>query len=321
MNNMSIYPIKNKNKNMKDILIKVALVIGVAVSLYLSAMVATSQHYWCFKDKDTCTIEEIEYWRGLKEKTNSEITARYNEQMATSNDYFDNKKINPLKLTLSASALIKEAKEGDKRNLPQELFSLKNSLVPIAHADENRGDGWIKDVEIKDQEPISTAQGNEKTLRYQALLTSVGSPYANVDIESHCANANLNQVQCDLLVGIAQAESQSGTDYKCDYKSKEAAITLGQSAYHNPVGIKDFRDDGIKKNPDANGCYLWQFPSWDAFWEWFPQKMIKSYAWDRQMADVSYMSGCWVKGKDKKGNCLPPAKSWEYRVESFIKRI
>lgn len=302
-------------------IIKIALVIGVALALYLTALVATSDHYWCFKDKDTCTIEEIDYWRAEKEVTIQQIKQRADEQLASANDYYDNKKINPLKLTLSAAAVIKEAREGDKRNVPQDFFTLKNSLVPIAHADENRGDGWINDVEIKDQDSISTAQGSKKPLRYQALLTSVGSPYANVDIESHCLNAKLNQIQCDLLVGIAQAESQSGTDFKCDYKTKAEAIQLGQNAYHNPVGIKDFRDDGIKKNPDANGCYLWMFPSWDAFWEWFPQKMIISYAWNKQGADVSYMSGCWVKGKDKKGNCLPPAKSWEHRVESFINKL
>lgn len=304
---------------MKNLLIKIALAIGVTGCLYVVALLTTTDHYWCFKDRDTCTIDEMKHWREVKDKQLTQENDRHATTVATINDYYNEQKINPLKLTLSAGAVIKEAKEGDKRNIPQDFLTLRSSLVPIAHADN--GDGWIKDVEIKDQDSITTAQGSKKPLRYQALLTSVGSPYADVDIESHCSNAKLSIVQCDLLVGIAQAESQSGTDFKCDYKSKDAAITLGQNAYHNPVGIKDFRDDGIKKNPDANGCYLWMFPSWDAFWEWFPQKMIKSYAWDRQGADVSYMSGCWVKGKNKSGGCLPPAKSWEHRVESFTSKI
>lgn len=317
MNNMSIYPTKYKNKttDMKLIFIKVLLVIGVAVSLYLSAMVATSGHYWCFKDKDTCTIEEIEYWRGLKEQTNNELTARYNEQMAKSNDYFDNKKINPLKLTLSASAVIKEAKEGDKRNVPAEFFTLKNSLVPIAHADN--GDGWIKDVEIKDQDSITTAQGSKKPLRYQALLTSVGSPYADVDIESSCEKAGVEQAQCDILVGIANSESNSGTNFVCSGKTREEAIELGQGYYHNPVGIKDLRavTERERNHPDSNGCYLRRFSSFNEFWSFYPAHMKKAY-FDKGALTASQISKCYVRG-----DCRVVKPSWVYRVESFTNKI
>ena len=299
------------------VIIKIALVIGFSLALYLTAAVVTGDHYWCFKDRDTCTLQEIEYWRNLKEETNKRLTDNYNEQMANSNDYFDNKKINPLKLTLSASAVIKEAREGDKRNVPSEFFTLKNSLVPIAHADENRGDGWIKDVEIKDQDSISKQQSNQKTLRYQALLTSVGSPYANVDIEDSCKRAGVDQEQCDILVGIANSESNSGTNFACTGKSREDAIRLGQDYYHNPVGIKDLRTvtERERNHPDSNGCYLRRFNSWNEFWSFYPAHMKQAY-FDKGALTAPQISKCYVRG-----DCRVVKPSWVYRVQSFIKKI
>lgn len=341
---MSTTNLNIKNKNMNT-LIKIALVIGVVVAIYLTALVATSDYYWCFKDKDTCTLEEINYWRSVKEKTNNELTARYNEQMANANDYFDNKKINPLKLTLSASAVIKEAKEGDKRNVPSEFFTLENSLVPIAHADENRGDGWIKDVEIKDQDSISKEQSNQKTLRYQALLTSVGSPYADVDIESHCKQAGLTQYQCDILVGIGQSESRSGTDFTSTKVSKEEAIKLGKEVYHNPVGIKlcvevpvvrsiPFADGDSTivtstdcpptvRKPDENGMWIQKYDDWELFWITYTHQMKHSY-FDRGAKNASDISR-WYVGDNaelaKKIGSHYVKSNWVYRVESFINKL
>ncbi len=296
---------------MKNLLIKIALAIGVTGCLYVVALLTTTDHYWCFKDRDTCTIEEIEYWRGLKEQTNNEITNKYNEQLASSNDYFDNKKINPLKLTLSASALIKEAKEGDKRNLPQELFSLKNSLVPIAHADN--GDGWNKDVEIKDQDSITTAQGNKKPLRYQALLTSVGSPYADVDIESSCEKAGVTQKQCDILVAISGAESSFGTKYRKKDLSTGSIVVADEEgkSKHNPVGMKG----GGLSYPTEDGFYLRPFASWEDFWAQYPVIMKRGY-FDRGGNTPAEISKCYVSG-----DCVSVKYSWVYRVESFINKI
>lgn len=317
---------------MKDILIKVALVIGVAVSLYLSAMVATSEHYWCFKDRDTCAIDEMKYWRDIKDKQLSDEEDRHAKQVATINAYYNDQKINPLKLTLSAGAVIKEAKEGDKRNIPQEFFTLKSSLVPIAHADN--GDGWIKDVEIKDQDSITTAQSNQKTLRYQALLASVDSPYEDVDIESHCQQAKLTQYQCDILVGIAQSESASGTNFVSTKLGREEAIRLGKEVYHNPVGLKrcievagtqisPFTGDRVPnstecpeqtKIPDENGMWIQKYDSWDQFWITFTYQMKDRY-FDRGADSPASISRSYV---GKNGSVKT---AWVYRVESFINKI
>lgn len=317
-------------------IIKIALVIGVVLALYLTALVATSDHYWCFKDKDTCTIDEIDYWRAEKEMTIQQIKQRADEQLASANDYYDNKKINPLKLTLSAAAVIKEAREGDKRNVPQDFFTLKNSLVPIAHADENRGDGWINDVEIKDQDSISTAQGSKKPLRYQALLTSVGSPYANVDIESYCLNAQLTQYQCDILVGIGHSESASGTNFISTKLPREEAIRLGKEVYHNPVGLKrcieiKFMDKSPFSNepyeastacpeptkiPDENGMWIQKYDSWEVFWITYTHQMKDRY-FDRGADSPASISWSYV-GKPGNGQ---NKSAWIHRVESFMSKL
>jgi hypothetical protein len=316
------------------VLIKIALVIGVSLALYLTAAVVTGDHYWCFKDRDTCTLQEIEYWRNLKEETNKRLTDNYNEQMANSNDYFDNKKINPLKLTLSAAAVMKEAKEGDKRNVPKDFFTLKSSLVPIARADENRGDGWINDVEIKDQDSISTAQGSKKPLRYQALLKSVGSPYASVDIESYCLDAKLTQYQCDILVGIAHSESASGTNFVSTKLPREDAIRLGKEVYHNPVGLKKcieikfmdkspFSDEPYEastacpeptKIPDENGMWIQKYDSWEVFWITYTHQMKDRY-FDRGADSPASISRSYV---GKNGSVKT---AWVNRVESFISKL
>ncbi len=300
---------------MKNLLIKIALAIGVTGCLYVVALLTTTDHYWCFKDRDTCTIDEMKHWREVKDKQLTQENDRHATTVATINDYYNEQKINPLKLTLSAGAVIKEAKEGDKRNIPQDFLTLRSSLVPIAHADN--GDGWIKDVEIKDQDSITIAQGSKKPLRYQALLTSVGSPYADVDIESSCEKVGVEQAQCDILVGIANSESNSGTNFVCSGKTREEAIELGQGYYHNPVGIKDLRavTERERNHPDSNGCYLRRFSSFNEFWSFYPAHMKKAY-FDKGALTAPQISKCYVRG-----DCRVVKPSWVYRVESFINKI
>lgn len=291
------------------------MAVGVTAAIYVIALLTTGDNFWCFEDKDTCAINQIVYYRNLRDQQLKDEQDRHATTVATINDYYNEQKINPLKLTLSAGAVIKEAKEGDKRNIPQEFFTLKSSLVPIAHADN--GDGWIKDVEIKDQDSITTAQGSKKPLRYQALLTSVGSPYANVDIESSCEKAGVEQEQCDILVGIANSESNSGTNFVCTSKTREEAIELGQSYYHNPVGIKDLRavTERERNHPDSNGCYLRRFSSFNEFWSFYPTHMKKAY-FDKGALTAPQISKCYVRG-----DCRVVKPSWVYRVESFINKI
>ncbi len=310
---------------MKNLLIKIAMAVGVTAAIYVIALLTTGDNFWCFEDKDTCAINQIVYYRNLRDQQLKDEQDRHATTVATINDYYNEQKINPLKLTLSAGAVIKEAKEGDKRNIPQEFFTLKSSLVPIAHADN--GDGWIKDVEIKDQDSITTAQGSKKPLRYQALLTSVGSPYANVDIESHCLNAKLTQYQCDILVGIAQSESASGTNFVSTKLGREEAIKLGKEVYHNPVGLKRCIEVSVNdltpvttgcpeatKIPDENGMWIQRYDSWNQFWLTYTYQMKDRY-FDRGADSPASISRSYV---GKNGSIKP---SWVYRVESFINKI
>lgn len=206
---------------MKSVLLKIVLAIGVTLSLYIVALITTSDYQFCFKDHDTCVVDQITSYRTQRDAQLKSEEDRHAQQVATINGYYNDQKINPLKNTLSAAAVLKEVKEGDKRNVPSEFFTLRGTLLPKAFADS-----------------LPTDQGNTKALRYQALLTSVGSPYADVDIESHCLNAKLTQYQCDILVGIAQSESASGTNFVSTKLGREEAIRLGKEVYHNPVGLK-----------------------------------------------------------------------------------
>lgn len=317
---------------MKNLLIKIALSVGVTAAIYVVALLTTGENFWCFEDKDTCAINQIVYYRNLRDQQLKDEQDRHATTVATINDYYNEQKINPLKLTLSAGAVIKEAKEGDKRNVPQEFFTLKSSLVPIAHADN--GDGWINDVEIKDQDSITTAQGSKKPLRYQALLASVGSPYADVDIESYCLNAELTQYQCDLLVGIGHSESASGTNFASTKLPREEAIKLGKEVYHNPAGLKrcievsgtqisPVTGDRVPsstecpdptKIPDENGMWIQKYDSWEQFWITYTYQMKDRY-FVRGAENPADISRSYV------GNNRAVKEQWVNRVESFINKI
>lgn len=286
------------------------MAVGVTAAIYVIALLTTGDNFWCFEDKDTCAINQIVYYRNLRDQQLKDEQDRHATTVATINDYYNEQKINPLKLTLSAAAVIKEAKEGDKRNIPQEFFTLKSSLVPIAHADN--GDGWINDVEIKDQNSITITQSNQKTLRYQALLTSVGSPYADVDIESYCLNAELTQYQCDLLVAISGAESRFGTNFrKKDASGKIVLADEEGKKKFNPVGLKG----GGISYPTPDGFYLRSFQSWEDFWTQYPLIMKRGY-FSKGGNTAAIISKCYVSG-----DCVSVKTSWVNRVESFMSKI
>lgn len=285
---------------MKSILLKVCLAVGTTAALYVVAIITTSDYQFCFKDHDTCVVENINRYRDERDQRIKEEHDRHAKQVAEINGYYNDQKINPLKNTLSAAAVLREVKEGDKRNVPSEFFTLGGSLLPKAYADS-----------------LPIDQNSTKPLRYQAVLTSVGSPYANVDIESSCQSAGVAQAQCDILVGIAQSESASGTNFVCNGKTRDEAIMLGQEYYHNPVGIKDLRVSTVRErtHPDNNGCYLRRFSSWGEFWLFYPAHMKVAY-FDKGATTPASISKCYVRG-----DCIYVKPSWVNRVESFINKF
>jgi len=313
---------------MKNLLLKIGLAIGTTIVIYVVALITTTDYQFCFKDKDTCAIDQMVYYRNVRDQKINEENDRHAKQVATINDYYNEQKINPLKNTLSAGAAIREAKEGDKRNVPSEFFTLRGSFVQTALADS-----------------LPPEQSNTKALRYQAVLSSVGSPYANVDIESHCKQAGLTQYQCDILVGIGQSESRSGTDFTSTKVSKEEAIKLGKEVYHNPVGIKlcvevpvirsiPFADGDSTivtstdcpptvRKPDENGMWIQKYDDWELFWITYTHQMKHSY-FDRGAKNASDISR-WYVGDNaelaKKNGSHYVKSSWVYRVESFINKL
>lgn len=320
-------------KYMKTFLIKIASAIGATALIYLVSLLTTGDSLWCFKDKDTCAIDQMVHYREQRDIKIKEEEERHKTSLASINSYYNDQKINPLKLSLSAGAILKEAKEGDKRNVPQEFLTLKGSLIPIAQADN--GDGWTQDDEIKDQSSITKDQSTEKTLRYQALLTSFGSPYANVDIGAYCKEANVPQEQCDVLVGIGHSESKSGTDFTSSTLPKAEAIRLGQEVYHNPVGIKlcrevpvvylsPFSGDLIKsstecpefsKKPDENGMWIQRYDSWEQFWITYIYQMKRGYL-DKGATTPESISKCYVRG-----DCVTVKTGWVNNVKFFTAKL
>ncbi len=299
------------------ILIVLAVILIFTGAIYLNEYSNHNPLAWCFKDENVCRKEAMDKLRAEREGKKDALKKAI---VDTDNHY--NPIINEIKLGLDGATIQEELKAGRKENVPEGILSLRNALIPLANASSGE---TMLDVPVKtsvNHVGVRFAPDYISVGRYGEVLADLGSPYASVPIEKYCNENGLKSRQCDLLVGIAQRESQNGTDFKCNYKTKEEANKLGQEYYHNPVGIKDFSKDGTKKNPDANGCYLRKFDSWDSFWAWYVPHMANPsvYNW-KNVTDVTYLSGCYVKGKNKQGYCLPPSMSWTNTVHGFAEKI
>lgn len=307
---------------MKNIIKKLAIATLVIGSVSLIAMAFASDHYWCFEDHDTCAVKEMDHYRKLRDKALADAKTSYDAAVTSVNDFYNNKKINPIKPTISAGRALEEYKKGNKQNVPEGFVALRQAFIPQAQA--STGDTIteppVNNTNIADAVSVRFAP-RINAGRYSKILAEKSSPYASLPIEKYCDESGLNARQCDLILGVADHESKSGTDFKCDYKTKTVANLLGQFYYHNPVGIKDFDKDGSKKNPDENGCYLKKFDSFETFWKWYIPHMVTAYDWDN-VTDVTYLSGCYVKGVNQSTKkCLSPAYGWANTVHLFAARV
>lgn len=269
-----------------------SLLVAVGINEYMKG-----DYSWCFEDRDICTIKSMDKLRAERDSKKAEL-----QKQIIDTETFYNNKINPMKSSLTGATITNEIKSGRKENVPEGILSFR--IIPQALAAS--GD-TMNDSNVRMANHISIG-------RYGEALANVLSPYANVPIEKYCNTAEVKQDQCDILVGIAHAESTSGTNFKCNFKTREEAIKLGQEYYFNPVGIKDFTSDGLKKNPDDNGCYLRKFASWNAFWEFYPAHMKQAY-FDKGAITPEVISK-WYVG----GNGLVKY-GWVNRVKFFTNKL
>lgn len=277
----------------------VFLAVCAGAFIYLLALLFTGDHYWCFKDHDTCSIEVMNYYRDIRDQKIKDENDRHTKTMATINTYYNDQKINPIKTTLSAGKVIEEYKKGNKQNVPEGFVALRQAFgIPQAYA--STGDTILDAPNSHSNIESAGITRWAKQIsvgRYGKVLANLGSPYASVSIEQYCNREGISEQGCDILVGIAHAESTSGTNFKCNWKTTDEAIKLGQSYYFNPVG----RFNGSyylngRKVPDENGCYLQKFSSWDDFWAFYANKMANNLYNFKERTEAYTMYLPYVKG-------------------------
>lgn len=315
---------------MKNLLVKIGVAMISMGIIYVLALIFANDHYWCFKDHDTCAIEEMDYYRGLKAAAIKQENERHDSTLVTLTEHYDSK-INPLKPTISTGRALEEFKKGNKQNVPEGFVALRQAFIPqaLASSGETLTESPIDNGNTSTKYVMHFAPDQINVGRYSKVLSEINSPYAGVPIEKYCNKEGVKEVACDILVSIAQSESSSGTHFRCNWKTPEQALKLGVEFYHNPVGFKDLRPAGERErtHPDENGCYLRRFDSFNAFWEFYVNHMVPAYGFDTRTEALT-MYQCYVNG-----NCKPWSKltdeqkeearnsPWVNTINSFVERI
>lgn len=218
--------------------------------------------------------------------------------------------IEAFKKQLTVGYAVEKLKSGDTKQVSKDILGFKANLHVVQQAYADTSDqGVTSSQEIS----LSTEETTLDSTRYQAYLTSKGSPFANVDIGLHCARAALNVDQCDMLVAISGSESSFGTKYRKLDRTTGKIVEANEEGKgkHNPVGIKG----GGISYPTADGFYIRQFESWDDFWAQYTKIMKQGY-FDRGGNSLAVISKCYVSG-----DCRLVKTGWTQRGEQFIAEI
>lgn len=276
---------------MKSKAIIVLIVVGILFGAVSLIEYSKNPLAWCFKDKSQCAIDAMNNLRNARDTQEKHL-----KQAILDNQNYYNPIINSLKPTLDGATIEAEIKAGRKENVPEGILSFRNLLIPKANAAS--GD-VMNEISLSDNKPYTGGIrfGNAIPVgRYGEVLAELGSPYAAVPIEQYCNKEQIPVAGCDILVGIAHAESGSGTNFKCNWKTREEAIRLGQSIYFNPVGRFVGSYVNGRKVPDENGCYLEKFASWEAFWEFYTNRMANNIYEFKTRTEPHTMYLRYVKG-------------------------
>lgn len=284
---------------------------GVVVGAIFMAMFSKGVTQCESKDHDQCILQAIDMERkdrdAFKEareqeianfvsQKNAEITAYVTAKDATIEGYKDQ---------LKPETIEQEYKANRLQNVPSRLLKL---MVPEAKADSS---------EVSLSKEPTAAPLPVVPNRYTAVLAKYNAPYKDVNIEQYCKDAGMAQRDCDVMVAVAQAESQMGKDFYCVQQTKAHAIELGQTYYHNPMGLMDasVHWKNGRKTMDFQGCYLRKFDSWDAFWKFMPQSFMNPSMryYVGNWHTVEELSGIWVTG-----NKDTPVDYWYKAVNGVL---
>lgn len=292
---------------------------GVVVGAIFMAMFNKPVTQCQSKDHDQCILQAIDMERkdrdAFKEAREQEIANFVSQKNAEITEYVTAKDatIEGYKDQLKPETIEAEYKANRLQNVPSRLLKL---MVPEAKADNS-------------EVSLSTDESKEPTVaplpvvpnRYTAVLARYNAPYKDVNIEKYCKDAGMAQRDCDIMVAIAQQESQMGKDYHCVQQTKAYAITLGQTYYHNPMGLtdatvhyKNYARTG-KKNADFQGCFIRKFDSWEDFWSFMPKSFMdttKPY-YVGNWSTVKELSGIWVNGDISR-----PSQNWINTVTGVL---
>lgn len=299
---------------------KVLIVLGVIAVLFGAVQLNEYSHGrldFCFKDQITCATEKMDSIRANRDavtKERNDFVTEYNKGTVEWN-YQEDAKIEAIKDTLPAGYVSDLIKKADYKNVPKTILD-RVLTVPQASANS---------VETKtnpSSEVSLSVVPAYSPLRYKSVLTALKSPYADVPIAQYCREADMSLIDCDIMVGIGQQESQSGKDFHCIQQTKAHSIELGQTYYFNPMGLTDkavhYKNGSKGKTADFNGCFIRKFESWDDFWKFMPKSFMdetKPYYfnyWD----SISELSGIW-----KNGNINRPDDDWTNTVTGMVAKI
>ena len=298
-------------------LMQVAL--GVMLVTGLGALISLAYGFdYCGKSSDECLQDKIEHERQvtISQDSNFEQQIKAIQDVKIKFDNDQSAKINGYKEKQTQGWGAEQKKKGQLQNVFPEM--LKQS--PISFIPEAKADITIdSEITLNTEKAVSINPD-----RYTSVLATYNAPYQGVPIERYCNEAGLVQWRCDIMVGIAQQESQMGKDFHCIQQTLEHSIELGQNYYHNPSGLSDinvhyknYATTG-KKNADFQGCFIRKFDSWDAFWQFMPKSFMdpdmRYYVGN--WSNVRTLSGIWVNGHSSQ-----PNQSWIDTVVGVVNKI
>lgn len=291
----------------------VSVIVGVAIvpALGLGVTYFYDKQPSCTKSHDECLQDQIEKERDvtLSKDAAFEKQIKDIQDLKIKFDTDQAAKINGYKADQTQGWGADQKSKGQLQNVYPEMLkqSPLTMAIPTAEADTTID----SEISLNTEKAVSINPD-----RYTAVLASYHSPYQGVPIEKYCNDAGLVQWRCDIMVGIAQQESQMGKDYHCVQQTDKHAVELGQTYYFNPMGLKYPGEKG--RSMDFNGCFVRKFESWDDFWQFMPRSFM-----DPSMA---YYIGYWSTVKElsgiwKNGNINNTDKEWYGTVSGVVNKI
>ena len=194
---------------------KVLIVLGVIAVLFGAVQLNEYSHGrldFCFKDQITCATEKMDSIRANRDavaKERNDFVTEYNKGTVEWN-YQEDAKIEAIKDTLPAGYVSDLIKKEDYKNVPKTILERVLTIPQVSANSVETQTNPSSEVSLSVVPAYSP-------LRYKKVLEDLKSPYANVPIAQYCTNAGLDEYHCDVLIGIAQRESQSGKDLRCTY--------------------------------------------------------------------------------------------------------